>query len=151
MVEFALYENITDTELQKIFEEIQHTDQRLDYIKRYYTERKEEYEIRDFSSSDNKINGKIEVFKKRDIKNHEIDEALFFVNKGYDVTLKTILKEIEKKKLKGDFTGTFNELLFVKNGTIDRIKNMAGLAEADTCHNQNIPWSNTIVNQKQEE
>jgi len=215
MVEFALYENITDTELQKIFEEIQHTDQRLDYIKRYYTERKDEYEIRDFSSSDNKINGKIEVFKKRDIKNHEIDEALFFVNKGYDVTLlaeisvqsekhidalinhsslvelrhvrtnkakniadeikkaankknsevisvffiensitvskKTILKEIEKKKLKGDFTGTFNELLFVKNGTIDRIKNMAGLAEADTCHNPNIPWSNTIVNQKQEE
>lgn len=214
VVEFTLYENITDTELQKIFEGIRHTEQRLDYIRRYYTEKKDEYEIREFSSSDNKLNGKIEVFKNRDIKNHEIDEALFFVNKGYYVTLlaeisiqsekhidalinhsclvelrhvrtnkakniadeikkaankknseiisvffienaitvskKSILKEIAQKKRKGDFTGTFNELLFIRNGTIDRIKNMAGLAKADTYHTQNIPRPNTIVNQKQE-
>ena len=190
VVQFALYENITDTELLKIFEGIQHTEQRLAYIKRYYAEKKDEYEIREFSSSDNKINGKIEIFKNRDIKKHEIDEALFFINKGYYVTLlaelrhvrtnkakniadeikkaankknseiisvffiedaikvsnKSILKEIEKKESKGDFTGTFNELLFVRNGIIDCIKNMAGLTEADTCHTQNIPSTNTDVN-----
>ena len=149
MVEFTLYENITDTELQKIFEGIRHTEQRLDYIRRYYTEKKDEYEIREFSSSDNKLNGKIEVFKNRDIKNHEIDEALFFVNKGYFVTLLAEIS-IQSEKRKGDFTGAFNELLFIRNGTIDRIKNMAGLAEADTYHTQNITRPNTIVNQKQE-
>jgi len=128
MNDLILYDNITDEELQKVFKEIKHNRQRLDYIQRYYTERKNEYEIREFTSNDKKVIGTIEVHTHRDIKDHEIDEALFFVNKGY------IVKEIIKKRIKGDFTGIFDELLFIKNGKITRIKNMTGLAEADTCH-----------------
>ena len=198
MDDLILYDNITDEELQKVFKEIKHNRQRLAYIQRYYTERKNEYEIREFTSNDKKVIGTIEVHKHRDIKDHEIDEALFFVNKGYIVTLLAeisiksekhidalinhsvlvelrhvstnkakniadeirkaankknseiisvffidkainvpsddIEKEIIKKRIKGDFTGIFDELLFIKNGEITRIKNMTGLTEADTCH-----------------
>ena len=63
MDDLILYDNITDEELQKVFKEIKHNRQRLDYIQRYYTERKNEYEIREFTSSDKKVIGTIEVHK----------------------------------------------------------------------------------------
>jgi hypothetical protein len=123
MHKLVLYENITDDELKKMFEGIQHTIQRLDYIRRYYTERKNEYEIRNFSSGDKKLMGKIEVFKNRDIKKHEIDEVLFFIDKGYDVTL---LPEGEIQHEKNvDALFNYSVLVELRQVKTDKAKNIA--------------------------
>ena len=123
MRKLVLYENITDDELKKMFEDIRHTVQRLDYIRRYYTERKAEYEIRNFSSSDKKLLGKIEVFKNRDIKKHEIDEALFFINKGYDVTLLPEGEIQHEKNVDALFNSSF--LVEFRQVKTDKAKNIA--------------------------
>ena len=87
MNNIILYENITDAELKEIFSQVKHSKQRLDYIRRYYTDRKDSYVILEYTSTDNKLSGEIEIYKNRVINRHEIDAALFFVNKGFSVTL----------------------------------------------------------------
>lgn len=80
-------EKISDKKLKDIISNVKHTEQRQNYINEHYTNRKEDFEIKSYSSSDGKLKGSIEVYKGRDIKQKEINNALVFVNKGVEVTL----------------------------------------------------------------
>ena len=121
-----LFQNeLSDDELNKIISDIKHTESRQQYIDEYYNNRKEDYEIREYTSSDGKLKGKIEVYKNRDEnKVNDIDDALFFVNKGIEVTL---LPEGEKKGKK-NIDALFNHSALVKFKQVKSTiaKNIAG-------------------------
>ena len=87
MSEKYILQNLTDDELKKVLAEIRHTPQRLDYIRKYYTDNLNSFSIKEFSSTDGTITGRIEVYENRAIKDNDIDDALFFVKKGYEITL----------------------------------------------------------------
>ena len=199
---------VSDDELKEIISEIKHTETRQQYIDEHYTNKKSDYEINKYTSEDGKITANLEVYKYRNPEQKEIDEALFFANKGIDVTIldepgnvykqkypdvlfnhsvlvefkqvvsdkvntiageirdaankgnsevisvffedksknvnyEDVIKKVEFKQKVGDFTGEYDELLFVKDGEVTRLnKNAASPAKADTHRTSN----NTAIN-----
>ena len=194
---------VSDDELKEIISEIKHTETRQQYIDEHYTNKKSDYEINKYTSEDGKITANLEVYKYRNPEQKEIDEALFFANKGIDVTIldepgnvykqkypdvlfnhsvlvefkqvvsdkvntiageirdaankgnsevisvffedksknvnyEDVIKKVEFKQKVGDFTGEYDELLFVKDGEVTRLnKNAASPAKADTHRTSN--------------
>ncbi|MBO7733342.1 MAG: hypothetical protein J6S67_12330 [Methanobrevibacter sp.] len=115
--------NISDEELKQIFNNQEHTETRQKYIDDYYTSRKNEYEVKSFTSSDGTITANLEVYKNRDFKQTDIDNGLFFANKGIDVTL---LPEGEIDNEKNiDALFYHNALVEFKQVTTDKPKNIA--------------------------
>ena len=78
--------------------------------------------------------------------------TVFFEDEAKNINYDEVINWINKKKTWGDFKGLYNELLFVKDEIITRIKeNRASSTQVDTYPNFNIQSTNDIVNQNSTE
>ena len=84
MDNYILHENITDDELQDVFEGLRATQQTIAYRNKYYESIKDSYVYRLFLTTAGEF-FVTEVFKKRNPTQEEIDGAYFFIKKGYSV------------------------------------------------------------------
>ena len=78
-------EEINDEQLKEIFNNLQHSYKREEYIKKYYFDKKEDFTEKEYTNSTKTFSGILKVYKKRNPLQKEIDEALFFVKKGHNV------------------------------------------------------------------
>jgi len=84
-----LFQVVTEEDLKKRIESVKHTPQRADYIKRYYSDIKEQYEEKEVETPSGKA--RIEIAKEKDENDKrtkkELDALVQFAKLGYYPTL----------------------------------------------------------------